>query len=310
MPRSNSDQPVLVTGAHRSGTTWVGKMLAASGRLAYISEPLNVLHRPGILKHPVPYWYTYLCEDNGSEFAAAYQAPLQLRYNLAAELGALRSRRDVLRMVRDLRIYLSGRLLRRRPLFKDPFAVFSAPWFTKRLQCQVVITVRHPAAFASSLKRLKWEFDFGDLLAQPLLLRDWLAPFQAEMLAVQEDDIIAQSALLWRMIYHVVDRYHESHPEFIIVRHEDLSLTPLDCYQELYDRLNLPFTEQAQAAILTSTASKNPKELAARERHAYHLDSQANLQNWKHRLSAAEIDRIRVLTRDVSDRYYSPEEWN
>ena len=39
--------PILVTGAHRTGTTWVGKMLSANSQTAYMSEPLNVLHRPG-----------------------------------------------------------------------------------------------------------------------------------------------------------------------------------------------------------------------------------------------------------------------
>lgn len=55
----------------------------------------------------------------------------------------------------------------KRALLKDPFAVFSVPWFAKKLNCQIVITVRHPAAFASSLQRLGWNFDFKDLLDHP-----------------------------------------------------------------------------------------------------------------------------------------------
>ena len=61
--------PILVTGAHRSGTTWVGKILAADPRQAgYISEPLNVLHRPGVMRTPVHRWYTSLTEDVASQF--------------------------------------------------------------------------------------------------------------------------------------------------------------------------------------------------------------------------------------------------
>ena len=48
---SDITHPILVTGAHRSGTTWVGKMLAADADTGYISEPLNVLHRPGDATH-------------------------------------------------------------------------------------------------------------------------------------------------------------------------------------------------------------------------------------------------------------------
>ena len=65
--------PILVTGMHRSGTTWVGKMLAADACTAYVSEPLNVLHRPGIFRSQVRHWYQYICEDNEHEYLPAVQ---------------------------------------------------------------------------------------------------------------------------------------------------------------------------------------------------------------------------------------------
>ena len=66
------------------------------------------------------------------------------------------------------------------PLLKDPFAVLSLRWFAEVLHCRIVVTVRHPAAFASGLKRLGWSFDFGDLLRQPLLMRDHLERLPAK----------------------------------------------------------------------------------------------------------------------------------
>lgn len=38
---ASGQEPVVVTGIPRSGTSWVGKMLQASGELTYINEPLN-----------------------------------------------------------------------------------------------------------------------------------------------------------------------------------------------------------------------------------------------------------------------------
>ncbi len=221
-------RPILVTGAHRSGTTWVGKMLAASPRLAYISEPLNVLHRQGVLRASVKHWYTYISSANEDTYLPGLRETLAFRYHPLAEFQSLRSRKDAGRMLRDWNIFTRGRLLNRQPLIKDPFAIFSAPWFAERLGCRVVITLRHPAAFASSLKRLKWNFDFSDLLAQPLLMKSLLEPFRAEMEAIQStpQDIIGQASLLWRIIYRVVAQYQHEHPEFILVRHEDLSIDP------------------------------------------------------------------------------------
>jgi glutaredoxin-related protein len=301
--------PILVTGAHRTGTTWVGKMLAASPQLAYISEPLNVWHRPGVLRAPVSKWYTFICAENENEFLSALRDLLGFRYGLWREIRSLRSRKDFLRMGRDFSIFLRGRSLRQRPLIKDPFAVFSAPWFAERLGCRVAITVRHPAGFASSLKRLNWEFDFCDLLEQPLLMRRWLDVDRAEMESVKADDIIGQAALLWRMIYRVVARMMKLHPSFIVLRHEDLSLDPVACYRDLYAALDLDFTPKVEKTILNASSSENPTELSKKKVHAVKLDSRANLDNWKKRLSKDEITRIREMTGRTAKLFYSDEEW-
>ncbi len=305
----NSSPPILVTGAHRSGTTWVGKMLAAGGQAAYISEPLNLWHRPGVLRVAVQHWYTYLCDENEGAYLPALRELLAFRYHWGAEMRALHSPRDVLRMGRDAWIFLNGRLRRRRPLLKDPFAVFSAPWFARRLGCQVVITVRHPAGFASSLKRLQWPFDLRHLLDQPLLMRDHLEPFRADLERLAPDDLLAQAALLWRMIYHVVDGYRARHPDFRLVRHEDLSLDPVAGYRQLYADLGLDFTPRVEAAILRSSASENPREVSRTNIYAVRLNSRANLDNWKKRLSAEEIARIRKITEPVSHLFYSDSDW-
>lgn len=305
----NKPIPILVTGAHRTGTTWVGKMLAASLQVAYISEPLNVWHRPGMLRVPVAKWYTFIREENAAEYLPAFNEMLAFRYGLWRELGSLRSRKDTLRMGRDFASFLQGRLLRKRPLIKDPFAVFSAPWFADYLGCRVVITVRHPAGFASSLKRLNWVFDFYDLLSQPLLMRDWLEVDRVGMESMQADDVIGQAALLWRMVYRVVARMMKLHPSFIVVRHEDLSLDPVSGYRDLYAALDLDFTPQVEATILNASSSENPAELSKKKVHAVKLDSRANLDNWKKRLSADEITRVRKMTGKTAKLFYSDEEW-
>ena len=305
----NAQAPILVTGAHRTGTTWVGKMLATSPQVAYISEPLNVLHRPGVLRAPVSKWYTFIGEENEAAYLHAFREMLTFRYGLWREIGSLHSRKDFLRMGRDFAVFLRGRILRQRPLIKDPFAIYSAPWFAERLGCRVIITVRHPAGFASSLKRLNWPFDFHDLLEQPLLMQRWLDVDRAEMESIQTDDIIGQAALLWRMVYRVVARMMKLHPSFIVVRHEDLSLDPVASYRDLYAALELDFTPKVEQAILSASSAENPAEISKEKVHAVKLDSRANIDNWKKRLSVDEIARIREMTGKVTNLFYSDEEW-
>jgi len=304
-----NDQPILVTGAHRSGTTWVGKMLAADADTAYVSEPLNVLHRPGVFRAPVKHWYTYINNENESEYLPAFHELLNFEYHTLLEIRSLRSRKDFLRMGRDFHTFFIGNMHGQRALLKDPFAVFSTPWFAQKLNCQVVITLRHPAAFASSLKRLNWFFDFHDLLDQPALMRDHLEAERAEMESIKPDDIIGQSALLWRMIYRFVHSTRSLFPDFKIVRHKDLALDPVEAYKALYKSLGLTFDKKVEDIILNSSNSENPAELSKRNTHSVKLDSRASVENWKKHLNTDEITRIRKMTESVSHLFYSDTEW-
>ncbi|MBL8051330.1 MAG: sulfotransferase, partial [Anaerolineales bacterium] len=250
------DSPILVTGSHRSGTTWVGKMLAANEDTAYISEPLNVWRRPGVFRAEVKHWYTYINHENEKEYLPAFQELLNFQYHLWLEIKSLRSIKDFLRMGRDFRIFYNGSTHGQRALIKDPFALFSSAWFAQKLNCQVVITVRHPAGFASSLKRLGWHFDFDNLLNQPLLMRDHLEQDKHAMQTVDKNDIVTQGALLWKLIYRFVHLSGDLIPTLNIVRHEDLSLEPVAGFQNLYQKLGLNFTEKVKDIIINSSSSE------------------------------------------------------
>ena len=301
--------PILVTGAHRSGTTWVGKMLAADADTAYISEPLNVLHRPGVFRAKVSRWYQYICEENEKEFLPAYEELIDFDYHLLDEIRSIRSRKDFLRMGRDFLIFYNGSLRGQRALIKDPFAVFSTPWFAQKLNCKVVVTVRHPGAFASSLKRLNWNFDFKDLLDQPLLMRDHAGAYQDEMKSIKADDVIGQASLLWKIIYRSAHSTLNLNPDFIVVRHEDLSRDPASGFHDLYAKLGLDFTPKVEKTILNSSSSENPMELSRKKVHSVKLDSRANMDNWKKRLTEEEIKRICQMTEGVSSLFYPDGEW-
>lgn len=303
------NKPILITGSHRSGTTWVGRMLSANEDTAYISEPLNVLHRPGIFRVPVKYWYTYISEDNEKEYLPAFQELLNFQYHLWLEIKSLRSMKDFLRMGRDFRIFYNGSTHGQRALIKDPFAIFSSAWFVQKLNCQIVITVRHPAGFTSSLKRLGWHFDFENLLNQPLLMKDYLEQDRDAMQSIDKNDIVTQGALLWKLIYRFVQQNEKLISNLNIVRHEDLSIDPVAGFQGLYQKLGLDFTEEVKANILNSSSSENPNKLSKGKTHSVKLDSRANLDNWKKILMPEEVTKIRNITEDISSHFYSKEDW-
>ena len=302
-------QPILVTGMPRSGTTWVARMMLASGRLGLLNEPLNLAKDPGTVRVPVARWFAYVSDENEDDILPALSALLAFRYPLGRELVTCRNRTHLLHTARSWWDYRRSR--NRRPLVKEPHAVFSAEWFSRRLGSDVLVMARHPAAVVSSWKRLGWTFDFANLLEQRLLLRDWLGPFESEMRAAQQPsvDLVDRVSLLWDIVYRVVGALEERVPSLHVFRQEDLARSPAQRFQSVYEAVGLEFTEEARAAIIASSSARNPKELDLDTPHSTMLHSAASLENWRHRLTDDELERIRRRTEETAARYYGDVEW-
>lgn len=292
--------PILVTGMHRSGTTWVGKMLSASGEAVYIHEPLNPLHAPGLFGYPVDRYYFRITEANEAEILPEFCRTLGFRYRLVPQLRVTRSPKAVKNALGDMLRFSVGRMLHRRPLLKDPFAVFSIPWFVDRFDAEVVVVVRHPLATVSSLKRLGWEFDPAEVLSRSP--GDTLQPTGAY-------ELVEQGALLWRAIAETALENRASFPRVRIVRHEDLVENPIAGFADLYGELGLSFNQRARRRVERSTSQRNPREAAVADIHQIELDSRASLLNWTRRLTSEEVASIRELAQPVLARLYLEDDW-
>jgi hypothetical protein len=314
MKTSNGKRPILVTGSNRSGTTWVGKMLCQSNELRYIHEPFNSSNWPRLLGIRLGGHYTYVCAENEGRYVGPVADVLRSRPRLARQALEVRGKRDVLRLGRHTVDALDGVVRRRRPLLKDPIALFSTPWLADRFNVQPVVMIRHPAAYVSSVSRLGWRFDFSYLLGQDLLMRDLLGDFRGEITAMAAKGDAAtpfeQAMLLWRLKYAVVDRWREERPEWVFLRYEDLAADPLVGFEQLYGRLGLTFDARAAAGIESFTGEGNAKERPTTEAHNVKRDSRAARWAWLKRLSADEIGRIREGVGAISDRFYTGEEWS
>ncbi|NER51575.1 MAG: hypothetical protein F6J92_34020, partial [Symploca sp. SIO1A3] len=120
-------KPILVSGSHRSGSTWVGKMLALCPSVGYINEPFNLGHRqhhPGICSAKFDYWFTYITDENESIFYKDIKDTINFSYKLKEELQAINSLKETGRMLLDYFNFSRYRLANARPLVKDPIAIF------------------------------------------------------------------------------------------------------------------------------------------------------------------------------------------
>ncbi|MCD4730319.1 MAG: sulfotransferase [Bacteroidales bacterium] len=291
--------PIIVTGAHRSGTTWVGQMIALNKQVRYIHEPFNIDEKR---IHPLKYWFEYITfEDTPEKQNEVYTFIDEiLDFNLSGinkDFKTISGPRDILRFIED-----SYKRINKRPLLKDPIAIMSIDWLVKKFNAQAVILIRHPAAFVASLKVKDWKHSFDHYIKQPNLMT-LLEPFadQIKLYDQSKPDIIDQGILLWNISYFRVLQYKTKYPNWIYTRHEDLSLNPVEEFRNIYEKLNLKFTNKIKNKIIESTSAKKDDHLKR--------DSKKNISSWKKRLDKEEIDRIIQGTENISNHFYNKEDW-
>src|SRR5205085_10560791 len=129
-----------------------------SPSVCYIHEPFNLHYRPGLCTATFPYWFTYVTQENEAASYEPLKDTLAFRFHIGREFPALRCRslRYAGRMLNNFKRFSINRLRHATPLLKDPIALFSAEWLASRFDMNVIVMIRHPAAFASSLRRLNW----------------------------------------------------------------------------------------------------------------------------------------------------------
>lgn len=304
--------PILITGAHRSGTTWVGKTLADSPHVAYIHEPFNLKQSPGICPAPIEYWYTYINERNSQNFFHAVKGTLEFKYSLKAELYSIQRIKDFARMIRDLCVFTYYRYGDKpRPLIKDPFALFSVEWFQEKFNTCNVILIRHPAAYVSSILKKGWSFPFEGWAKQEGLMNDLLTPYKNEIFEFtqQEKPLIDQAILLWKAAHHVINTYQEQYPDWHFIRHEDLCRDPVGRFSKLFDDLQIPWEPKIGENIREKTNQENPINPPDASVFDINRDSKATIYVWKQRLNASQVDYIRQQTQDISDQFYTEKDW-
>jgi Sulfotransferase family len=304
-------RPILVTGSHRSGTGWVGSMIAASttAPIAYLWEPFSILHRPGILDVRFPYWFPYVSADNGDAYVTPVQHMLAFQYATSAELVAVRTPKDAARLLRDRTRFARWHRQGARPLLKDPIAIYSAGWLADTFDMDVIVLVRHPAAFVNSIVTRHLRHPFDHFLRQPLLMRDMLGPYATEIsrFADLEQPLLEQGILLWNVLHAAIARFRRDRTSWTFLRLEDVAAEPDATFRALYDRLGLVYDDDVRRTVAEHSGAGNPAEVSDPTSHR--RDSAASVVAWKRRLAPVDVERIRAGVEPLSKEFYGDEDW-
>lgn len=295
-------KPILITGSHRSGSTWTGYVLSKAQNVRYVHEPFNI----GLSNRdhtPILHWFHYvrLNKPGNSDRIKSYIESFYSPFNVTNIKRVFNKKyySSPYNFLADLK----GRLTD-RTIIKDPIAIFSAIWFYKELQADVVILIRHPAAFVASLKVKNWKFDFNELIKQPELLNSFPQEYaiQIEKFSKTKTDILEQGILLWNLIHlRILEYKKEFQNEWYFVKHEDLSKDPNKEFKKLCSFLGLNTTEEMFEYIKETTQNQQQNEIQR--------DSKTNIHSWKNRLSKEEIEIIKNSTSSVWNFFYSESDW-
>ena len=306
---------ILVTGAPRSGTTFVGKMLCVPRHMAYLDEPFN--YETGLIgvKKPLVYlgeetpednrYYKQLIKDllNGhghfhsSSLPGLDEHPLKRAgrqiFHSRSELGY---HFDILNPFRT------------RFLIKDPMACLAAGQLHRTLGLKTIVIIRHPASTVASYMRLRWNYKLQDLTNQPELMRQHLEPI-LEGLDLAGLTQIQTWAYFWLCLYTVMDAYLNENNGIKKVIFQDLSVHPQEEFKKLYDYCDLPWSRAASFQIDRHTNFTNPVDPKVGEAHALKRYSAANVRRWHKLLEPDEIAEIRRITEPLSQKYFPDTDW-
>jgi hypothetical protein len=195
-----------------------------------------------------------------------------------------------------------------RLIVKDPIAALSSDWLARNFDFEVVVLVRHPAAFAASLKRLNWRHPFEHFLHQEILMERYLEPYRAEI-ASKPENIAEQAAIIWKCIYGVLFDYLDTNAHWLVKKHEVLSSNPVAELRNLCKGLGLEWTKTVEDDVVKYTRSGNPVTGPEGTVHQIRRDSSAIVSRWKEILAKDEIAGVYRITRPVSDGFYADEDW-
>ena len=298
--------PIFLSGIHRSGSTWVSKVLASSSELVLIQEPCNLKNHTKWLRN-LEYWYQFISKENGHMFYGDFKNCVNLNYPFVRSILSSTTFAGLARIIQNSCSTSISHYLNKRVIIKDPLAIFSLEWLKDNFNFDIIILIRHPAAFVGSIKSAKWNHPFDHFIKQSILLDKYLDPFKFEIeeYSKTQKDIVDQGILMWNIVHHMILRYKGINPDWIFVKHEQLSTDPQIEFGNIFKQLDIAYSKNIKK-IISKYSNNTHREYSYNN---IKRNSKLNIFSWKNRLTQYEIDKIKDKTSEISNNFYSEEDW-
>jgi len=302
-----AEQRSLITGTHRSGTTWLGRVVANAPGVSVLHEPFN--RDWGMAG--VPSWYPYWTADGEGPVIDRLIRDLlsgrakYLRNQPSDNFIKARLRRAI--GSRNEFQYHYARLVQRRKLvLKDPLALLLTPHLVAEYDFKAVILIRHPGAFLVSLRRMSWQSSVDWLSDKEEFIR-MHAPYLAEIEA--GSSFAYRAGLFWKALYSFAMRVAKDYPAAVhLIRHEDLSLSPHIHLPSVLNHLGIDDISHSLKYAKRSTTG-NTVLPPAGQLHEFERDAKSLVTAWQREITEDECDDLRRATMPIVDHLYPDAPW-
>jgi len=298
---------LLITGAPRSGTTFLGNVLSLPREVNSLLEPFNP--HGGIPWVKQRYLYVPRAAELTTEQRAHFEDFFRYRfvqrtYVHRGDSSWARWRKRILFGSNVLAVWRAKlNPWAKVTLIKDPIAVFLTELLAELRPLVTFALVRHPLSYVGSLKRLNWDFRVTPLLEQPVLRERYLFDFDAE----DGQSVSSLEAAAWTWL--AVNRYlldaAERQPALHLLSHEVLSEQPLSATRFCYERAGLNWTPRVERYVHGRTNSANKPKPRQGVAHDLRRSSKDIFTESAGLLDARERDRVLAITEPLSRRLYA-----
>lgn len=298
---------VVITGAHRSGTTVLGDLVATSPGTWTVWEPLN--QHWGVADAPAPYLFLR-DEATSSPAIDSLQRYLDSGWTRwSVKRGEGGSRMPALNeRVRQVRRHVQWHHNRgRTAVVKDPFALLALPGLIGSVSSRpAVVSVRHPCSWVQSLRRVGWPAgpELNAMVAQEELYETHLRDILPRRDWTAADELEA-GALAWTCLYRTVLRQASPRLRMLVVPMEAFGRDPTRTMQTVYHVLGLQPPDGLDEITSRYTRAGNPVSPTSGQVHLLQRDSRALGQAWRDQLTRTEADTVRRITEPVFTELYS-----
>ncbi|MFP5346778.1 MAG: hypothetical protein ACLGIA_07110 [Actinomycetes bacterium] len=299
-------EAVIVTGAHRSGTTLLGDILSRDQHTWTVWEPFNRHWGLAGVEGAYPFLRASDADRPPVSSLARYLRTGRARWS--ANRGSTGPDFPQLRAIgKTLRRHVLWRREGHKvPVVKDPFALLALGALQGVLGSRpAIVSVRHPCAWVTSLRRMGWPagHELNDLLEQEELYELHLKDLLPRRNWTKADDLEA-GARAWACLYHMVREQSRAGAQVLVVPIEAYGREPVATMSRMFSEVGLRRPADL-ASIAEHYSGSSVVTPDAGTKHLLQRNSRALNEAWKSKLTSQEARRVRSITEPVFEAFYS-----